>query len=193
MLKIYAANTVNSWHLTIRSSRPCFTAANFSGMFVLYCRRAAGRLNSGVRLGWCSKTCRVKSRIILHGHCFCTRPSASPRQAPVPLARPVPRTRRPACRSVQARSTRLHCTPCFRLAQSALWRLGTPMRQPCLRRTSCSRPAPSKHCGSGFRQTVVQQYTGQSAPNSSFKPNPLHGGKFFRYVRALLPPCSGSA
>ncbi|WP_343214776.1 pyrimidine dimer DNA glycosylase/endonuclease V, partial [Dokdonella sp.] len=31
-------------------SRPCFTAANFSGMFVLDCRRAAGRLNSGVRL-----------------------------------------------------------------------------------------------------------------------------------------------
>ena len=35
--------------LTIRPSRPCFTAANFSGMFVLDCRRAAGRLNSGVR------------------------------------------------------------------------------------------------------------------------------------------------
>ena len=179
--------------LTIRSSRPRFTAANFSGMFVLYCRRAAGRLNSGVRLGWCSKTCRVKSRIILHGHCFCTRPSASPRQAPVPLARPVPRTRRPACRSVQARSTRLRRTSCFRLAQSALWRPSTHMRQPCLRCTPCSRSAPSKHRGGGFRQTVVQQYTGQSAPNSSFKPNPLHGGKILRYVRALLPPCSGSA
>ena len=38
--------------LTIRPSRPCFTAANFSGMFVLDCRRAAGRLNSGVRRHW---------------------------------------------------------------------------------------------------------------------------------------------
>ena len=158
------------------------------------CRgRKSGRLNSGVRLGWCSKTCRVKRRIILHGRCFCTRASASPLQAPVPLARPVPRTRRPACRSVQARSTRLRRTPCFRLDQSALWRLGTPMRQPCLCRTSCRWSAPSKHYGCEFQQTVVQQHTGQSAPNSSFKPTPLHGGKFFRYVRALLPPCSGSA
>ena len=35
--------------LTIRSSRDRFTAANFSGMFVLVCGRAAARLNSGVR------------------------------------------------------------------------------------------------------------------------------------------------
>ena len=156
-------------------------------------RRFAARLNSGVRLGWCSKTCRVKRQIILHGRCFCTRISASPQQAPVPLARPVPRTQHLACRSVQARSTRLRRTSCFRLAQSALWRPSTHMRQPCLRCTPCSRSAPSKHRGGGFRQTVVQQYTGQSAPNSSFKPNPLHGGKILRYVRALLPPCSGSA
>ena len=156
-------------------------------------RHCACRLNSSVRLGWCSKTCRVKSRIILHGHFFCTRISASPLQAPVPLARPVPRTRHPACRSVQARSTCLRRTPCFRLAHLALRRPSTPMRQPCLCRTSCRWSAPSKHCGSEFQQTVVQQHTGQSEPNSSFKPNPLHGGKFFRYVRALLPPCSGSA
>ena len=44
------------WALTIRSSRPRFTAANFSGMFVLYCRRAAGRLNSGVGLETSTKT-----------------------------------------------------------------------------------------------------------------------------------------
>ena len=31
--------------------RARFTAANFSGMFVLVCGRAAARLNSGVRLG----------------------------------------------------------------------------------------------------------------------------------------------
>jgi len=45
-------NTPASPRLTIRPSRPCFTAANFSGMFVLDCRRAAGRLNSGVRCLW---------------------------------------------------------------------------------------------------------------------------------------------
>ena len=48
MLAAVSANTSGAG-LTIRPSRPCFTAANFSGMFVLDCRRAAGRLNSGVR------------------------------------------------------------------------------------------------------------------------------------------------
>ena len=38
--------------LTVRSSRRRFTATNFSGMFVLYCGRAAARLNSGVRRAW---------------------------------------------------------------------------------------------------------------------------------------------
>ena len=47
--KRWCSNTPASPRLTVRSSRPRFTAANFSGMFVLYCRRAAGRLNSGVR------------------------------------------------------------------------------------------------------------------------------------------------
>ena len=49
MLAAVPANTSGAG-LTIRPSRPCFTAANFSGMFVLDCRRAAGRLNSGVSL-----------------------------------------------------------------------------------------------------------------------------------------------
>ena len=35
--------------LTIRPSRRRFTATNFSCMFLLYCGRAAARLNSGVR------------------------------------------------------------------------------------------------------------------------------------------------
>ena len=89
------------------------------------------------------------SRIILHEHCLCSRASASPLQAPVSLARPVQRTRRPACRSVQARSTRLRRTPCFTLAHFALWRRGVQTRHPRLRRSSGSRSAPSKHRGGG--------------------------------------------
>ena len=54
--------------LTIRSSRTRFTAAHFSGMFVLYCRRAAGRLNSGVRPLLRQSTCSLCALYIQSDH-----------------------------------------------------------------------------------------------------------------------------
>ena len=66
MLAAVPANTSGAG-LTIRPSRPCFTAANFSGMFVLDCRRAAGRLNSGVRPQ------RSRNKALYEGLCWLVR------------------------------------------------------------------------------------------------------------------------
>ena len=45
------------------------------------------------------------------------------------------------------------------------------------------------HCR-GLRRNAFRRTL---KPNHSFKPTPLHGRNFFRYVRSHLRPCSGAA